>query len=294
MQLGEKLKEARLEKDLTLDDLQKETKIQKRYLESLERNDWSVLPGQFYVRAFVREYAEAVGLNGEELLEEHKEELPSTSTQNYDYVTPSRSSRTSSGGGSNSLFNFLPKMLVVLLIVAIIFAIYYAVINLLDPGASEPDEGMGNEEVITAPDEDENEENNQEQEQEQEETTETEEQEEEEPEESTTQINVASADESDVTTVYEVSNVDQLNLSLETTNENWLRVEGDERHFDGMLTPDNSPIEFELEENEVYLNLGSTEGLTIYVNGEELEYEFHPDDNNRYVRQHIYIELVEE
>lgn len=47
MQIGERLKEARIEKDLTLDDLQKETKIQKRYLESLENNDWSVLPGVF-------------------------------------------------------------------------------------------------------------------------------------------------------------------------------------------------------------------------------------------------------
>ncbi|SEP59417.1 helix-turn-helix domain-containing protein [Piscibacillus halophilus] len=289
MQLGEKLKEAREEQGLSLDHIQKETKIQKRYLESLEKNDWSVLPGQFYVRAFVREYAEAVGLDGDALLEEHKEELPTHTDQPYEYVTPSRSNRTSDG--SNPMFNFLPKLLVVLLVVVILFAIYYAVINLMEPGDSSPADS-NDDNIITAP-EDEEEEEPAEEEEEQD-TEENEEEVEEEPEEPSTQIEVASSDESSVTTNYEVSNTDQLNLSLESTGENWLEIKGDSVYFSGFINNDNSPLEYEIEEDQVHLNIGSTQGLTIYVNGEELDYEFDPEENDDYIRQHIYIDLVEE
>lgn len=71
-QIGEQLKAARLEKQLSLDDIQEITKIQRRYLSAIEENNLSVLPGDFYVRAFIRQYALAVGLHSDELLGETK------------------------------------------------------------------------------------------------------------------------------------------------------------------------------------------------------------------------------
>ncbi|API71661.1 helix-turn-helix domain-containing protein [Leuconostoc suionicum] len=71
-QIGEQLKAARLEKQLSLDDIQEITKIQRRYLLAIEENNLSVLPGDFYVRAFIRQYALAVGLHPDELLGETK------------------------------------------------------------------------------------------------------------------------------------------------------------------------------------------------------------------------------
>ena len=59
-ELGKILKEAREAKGLSLDDLQQITKIQKRYLIGIEEGNYDMMPGKFYVRAFIKQYAEAV------------------------------------------------------------------------------------------------------------------------------------------------------------------------------------------------------------------------------------------
>ncbi|GAB6988983.1 helix-turn-helix domain-containing protein [Paenibacillus pini] len=74
-ELGQQLREARLQKGMSLDDVQEMTKIRKRYLEAIEAGDYKVLPGSFYVRAFIKTYAETVGLDPDELLEGHKQDV---------------------------------------------------------------------------------------------------------------------------------------------------------------------------------------------------------------------------
>ncbi|MCD9023431.1 helix-turn-helix domain-containing protein [Cohnella silvisoli] len=74
--LGALLRKAREQRGYTLDDIQEYTKIRKRYLEAIETGDYKVLPGSFYVRAFVKTYAESVGLDAEEVLRLYHKELP--------------------------------------------------------------------------------------------------------------------------------------------------------------------------------------------------------------------------
>lgn len=77
-ELAIRLKEAREEKGMSLDELQAATKIQKRYLTALEEGNYDVIPGNFYVRAFIKQYAEAVGLDSDQLFEEYKKDIPNT------------------------------------------------------------------------------------------------------------------------------------------------------------------------------------------------------------------------
>src|SRR3954454_4463760 len=75
-ELGTILKEARIAKNLSLDDLQSITKIQKRYLIGIEEGNYSGMPGNFYARAFIKQYAEALQLNPDEIFETYKSEIP--------------------------------------------------------------------------------------------------------------------------------------------------------------------------------------------------------------------------
>lgn len=79
--IGEQLRKAREAKGLSISDIEKATKIQSRYLEAIENNDFDKLPGDFYVRAFIRQYAQIVGLDGKELLNQYQGEVANEVSQ---------------------------------------------------------------------------------------------------------------------------------------------------------------------------------------------------------------------
>ncbi|WP_211745881.1 helix-turn-helix domain-containing protein [Paenibacillus sp. Marseille-Q4541] len=124
-ELGQQLKEARLQKGLSLDDVQEMTKIRKRYLEAIESGDYKVLPGSFYVRAFIKTYAETVGLNPDELLEGHKKDVPAPEQEaTMEPVIQKRSSRPASERNNKWLSMVLPwTFLALILILIYVYAI---------------------------------------------------------------------------------------------------------------------------------------------------------------------------
>ncbi|MEN8688246.1 MAG: helix-turn-helix transcriptional regulator [Desulfuromonadales bacterium] len=66
--IGRILKQRREELGRTLQNAEQETRIRKIYLESLENNRFSELPGQAYVTGFIRVYAHYLGLKSSPLL----------------------------------------------------------------------------------------------------------------------------------------------------------------------------------------------------------------------------------
>ena len=68
---GERLKRERELREISLDELTKSTRISQRFLEALENEDWSKLPGGVFGRGFVRTIASYLGLDEESLLGEY-------------------------------------------------------------------------------------------------------------------------------------------------------------------------------------------------------------------------------
>jgi len=126
-EVGEKLKDARMAKGYTLDDLQQITKIQKRYLTAIEDGRFEVLPGNFYVRAFIKQYAEVVGLDGDQLVEEYNENTDGNTNKKKRQSAETYSRLSSNKGGVwETIKDSLPMILIVVLIIAIIVSIYIA------------------------------------------------------------------------------------------------------------------------------------------------------------------------
>ncbi|HEY6306587.1 MAG TPA: helix-turn-helix transcriptional regulator, partial [Candidatus Angelobacter sp.] len=60
---GERLRREREMRGITLDEIAESTKISRRHLESLEKEDFDALPGGIFNRGFVRSYARYLGID---------------------------------------------------------------------------------------------------------------------------------------------------------------------------------------------------------------------------------------
>lgn len=68
-QIGQRLAEARTARGLSLEQVQEITKIRLKYLIALEAENWQALPGEVYLRGFLKSYSQVVGLDPMEMLE---------------------------------------------------------------------------------------------------------------------------------------------------------------------------------------------------------------------------------
>jgi cytoskeletal protein RodZ len=66
-ELGKQLRLKRQEQALSLENLAAKTRIQQRMLQALEEGELDELPEPIYIQGFIKQYAEALGLNGAEL-----------------------------------------------------------------------------------------------------------------------------------------------------------------------------------------------------------------------------------
>ena len=129
-EIGQTLKNARVDKGLTLDDLQQTTKIQKRYLIAIEEENFDALPGDFYVKAFIREYAETVDLDADELLASIDSELdqpkeePTETSETVSRMNLREKNKETEMTSGQKFLNYLPTIVIVVVVVAIIGTVF--------------------------------------------------------------------------------------------------------------------------------------------------------------------------
>lgn len=75
LSIGERLRQAREAKGVSLDDVASQTRIPVRHLQHIEAGDWDALPAVTYTIGFVRAYGNAVDLDGAALGAELREQI---------------------------------------------------------------------------------------------------------------------------------------------------------------------------------------------------------------------------
>lgn len=76
--VGQRLREAREAKGLSVEDIAAQTRIPTRHLTSLEQSDWDRLPAATYSIGFAKNYAGVVGLDRNEIGEQLRAEMGGT------------------------------------------------------------------------------------------------------------------------------------------------------------------------------------------------------------------------
>lgn len=124
MSIGKRLKETREEKKISLKEVQENLKIRTRYLEALESDNFDIIPGEAYVKAFIKSYANFLGIEHQELIMEYQrikdEEKQLLEEMEEKDTKPSFYFRNKT---------LISSIIITILIIVIAFLIYYILEN---------------------------------------------------------------------------------------------------------------------------------------------------------------------
>ena len=283
-ELGNALKEARERKGLSLDDLQNITKIQKRYLVGIETGNYDMMPGKFYVRAFIKQYAEAVGLEPEEVFEQFKNDIPSV----HDEEVPEQLSRVQTkktmSPVQSKLLDALPKILLGVFIVGIAVLVWILVSKYVNP--EETTKNQGGNDIVMIEDED-SPLNSQDENKEEDkianenEDTDQDQAEEDSAQEEDQKQTLTAIESSGKNTTYELTNAEEFKVKFVSTGNPWVGIQDQNGSYlyNQTLTEGQESEEQDLsDQSQVLLNIGRADETQVYINGELLEYQISPSE----------------
>lgn len=285
-ELGTRLKEARTAKGYSLEDLQAMTKIQKRYLAGIEDGNYSMMPGPFYVRAFIKQYADAVGLNAEELLESYKQEVPTSSNEEVlQNMKAAPNRRKPISKSSSRVSEFVPMIVVALFFILALVIFWYFYQNIAQNGDSTSEK----EEAVPVFQEN-PEENTPVVDQEDEEEVEEVEEPVEEPEPAQT---IEQGTNDGETTNYTLSGTDKFSVQFVAKGNSWVTVRnesGVELLSRGFVAGDTFTLDLSAVES-ARIRVGASAQIDVFINDEKVEYGI---PTSKKVDQNLMIQFVKQ
>lgn len=76
--VGQMLKEARLKKGLSLEDIERETKIRIQFLKAIEQDEYHKLPSLAYAKGFIKNYSQCLGIHGARIMAFFRRQIQET------------------------------------------------------------------------------------------------------------------------------------------------------------------------------------------------------------------------
>ena len=74
-ELGEELRRERVRRNLTFKDVEQVLHIKTTYLEAIEDGNYDIIPGQVYVKGFIRNYGNYLDLDGDRLVKAYQSQV---------------------------------------------------------------------------------------------------------------------------------------------------------------------------------------------------------------------------
>lgn len=90
-EIGRRLRAAREAKGLSLETVEEDTHIRRKYVEALETGHYGELPGDAYAKGFLRTYGNYLGLDGTALVEQYKQGRPQSADESQTAASAERS-----------------------------------------------------------------------------------------------------------------------------------------------------------------------------------------------------------
>src|ERR1700712_1316966 len=114
--IGSRLREARMRAKIDINEVETRTKIRAKYLRALENEEWDLLPGEVYVKSFLRTYGDYLGLDTRQLVDDFRRQSGRPSAQERPPIAPPGRERE-----RNSRGRVLPPWLIIgVVVIAIV------------------------------------------------------------------------------------------------------------------------------------------------------------------------------
>ena len=289
--LGERLKEARNAKGYTLDDLQEITKIQKRYLSAIEHEDYKTMPGSFYVRAFIKQYAEAVDLDANEMLSLYRNDADAVKEEEEErpVVTPPPNLSRSSARRSHQFNEVMPKVIVALFIIVILLVVAFLWKHNSSkptdiPGGTDNPVQVEDQSKDTSKKDTEKKDDSKKDEKDDEKASDDKEK-----EEKADEQKIEFASSSGENMYYTLTGADTFNVEVRTSGPSWIGItdeNGQELTPEARTMDEGEKVEVDAtDKKQIRVRVGRTGETEIFINGEKLTFE------SDLITQNIYIEL---
>jgi cytoskeleton protein RodZ len=122
---GSYLKHERELRGVSLEEISGVTNIPLRFLKALEENSFDELPGEVFIKGYIRSYANIIGSDFEEMLNIYKEFVEFKNSENISSPAPSLETQSKT---------FLKLGFVIFLVVALVFGVRFLIKMGDDPG----------------------------------------------------------------------------------------------------------------------------------------------------------------
>jgi len=134
-EIGSRLRDARLRAKIDINEVETRTKIRAKYLRAMENEEWDLLPGEVYVKSFLRTYGDHLGLDTRQLIDDFRRRHENPSDHELRPIAPLGRDRDRQPRRRRGV---PPWLLIAAVLVIVVAALFYVGMQSTGSGSHTP------------------------------------------------------------------------------------------------------------------------------------------------------------